>query len=191
MQGIKKCSKQFNVVLIGKFSFKTMDTSNINKIRMSYINDNVKLFIRFCKIHDLYGFIKKYYSSILHLNADLNDRLVSTYVSVLINKEYSIYTLCKITNCNASYLASKKIERDEKIDKLNELWQEFAKEQIKKDNNIFFKKYINKHAASLSNSYYSMYGSDLSQSYSTVHLDRISQQIKSMSRVLPDYYINN
>lgn len=168
-----------------------MNTSDINKIRMSYINDNVKLFIRFCKIHDLYGFIKKHYRSIVHLNADLNGRLVSTYVSVLINKEYIIYTLCKITNCNASYLASKKIERDEKIDKFNELWQEFAKEQIKKDNDIFFKKYINKHVASLSNSYYSMYGSDLSQSYSTVHLDRISQQIQSMSSVLPDYYINN
>ena len=172
MQGIKKCSKQFNVVLIGKFSFKTMDTSNINKIRMSYINDNVKLFIRFCKIHDLYGFIKKYYSSILHLNADLNDRLVSTYVSVLINKEYIIYT---ITDCDAGYLVSKQIQRDEKINKFNELWQEFAKEQIKKDNDISFKKYINKYAASLSNPYYSMYGHDLSQSYSTVHLDRISQ----------------
>lgn len=165
-----------------------MNTSDINKIRMSYINDNVKLFIRFCKIHDLYGFIKKHYSSIFHLNADLNGRLVSTYVYVLLNKEYMIYT---ITICNGDYLASKKIERDEKIDKLNELWNEFAKEQIKKDNDIFFKKYINKHVASLSNSYYSMYGSDLSQSYSTVHLDRISQQIKSMSRVLPDYYINN
>lgn len=161
-----------------------MNTSDIN----SYINDNVKLFIRFCKIHDLYGFIKKYYSSILHLNAVLNDRLVSTYVSVLINKEYIIYT---ITDCNASYLASKKIERDEKIDKLNELWNEFAKEQIKKDKDIFLKKYINKHAASLSNYYYGMYGPDLSQSYSSVHLDRISQQIQSMSRVLPDYYINN
>ena len=168
-----------------------MNTSDINKIRMSYINDNVKLFIRFCKIHDLYGFIKKHYSSIFHLSADLNGRLVSTYVSVLINKEYSIYTLCKITNCNASYLASKKIERDEKIDKLNELWQEFAKEQIKKDNDISFKKYINKYAASLSNSYYSMYGPDLSQSYSTVHLERISQQIKSMPIILSDYYLNN
>ena len=187
MQGIKKCSKQFNVVLIGKFSFKTMDTSNINKIRMSYINDNVKLFIRFCKMHDLYGFIKKYYPSIFHLTADLNGRLVSTYVSVLINKEYSIYT---ITICNSSYLASKKTERDEKIDKLNELWQEFAKEQIKKDNDIFFKKYINKHVASLPNSYYGMYGSDLYQSYSSIHLDRISQHIKRMSRILPDYYFN-
>lgn len=164
-----------------------MNTSDIN----SYINDNVKLFIRFCKIHDLYGFIKKYYSSIIHLNADLNDRLVSTYVSVLINKEYSIYTLCKITNCNASYLASKQIQRDEKINKFNELWHEFAKKQIKKDNDISFKKYINKHAASLSNYYYGMYDDDFRQSYSTVHLDRISQQIQSMSSVLPDYYINN
>ena len=128
---------------------------------MSYINDNVKLFIRFCKIHDLYGFIKKYYSSILHLNADLNDRLVST-------------------DCDAGYLVSKQIQRDEKINKFNELWQEFAKEQIKKDNDISFKKYINKYAASLSNSY-----------YSTVHLDRISQQIKSMPRILPGYYLNN
>ena len=184
MQQIKKCSKQFNVGFIGKFSLKTMNTSDIN----SYINDNVKLFIRFCKIHDLYGFIKKYYSSILHLNADLKGRLVSTYVSVLINKEYIIYT---ITDCNASYLVSKQIQRDEKINKFNELWHEFAKEQIKKDNDISFKKYINKHAASLSNSYYSMYGPDLYQSYSTVHLDRISQQTQSMSRVLHDYYINN
>lgn len=184
MQGIKKCSKQLNVRFIGKFSLKTMNTSDIN----SYINDNVKLFIRFCKMHDLYGFIKKYYSSILHLNADLNDRLVSTYVSVLINKEYIIYT---ITDCNASYLVSKQIQRDEKINKFNKLWHEFAKEQIKKDDDISFKKYINKHVASLSNSYYSMYDSDLSKSYSTVHLDRISQQIQSMSRVLPDYYINN
>ena len=191
MQQIKKCSKQLNVRFIGKFSLKTMNTSDMNKIRMSYINDNVKLFIRFCKIHDLYGFIKKYCISIIHLNADLNDRPVSTYVSVLINKEYSIYTLCKITNCNASYLASKKIERDEKIDKLNELWNEFAKEQIKKDKDIFLKKYFNKHAASLSNYYYGMYDDDFRQSYSTVHLDRISQQIKSMSSVLPDYYINN
>lgn len=158
MQQIKKCSKQLNVGFIGKFSLKTMNTQDIN----SYINDNVKLFIRFCKIHDLYGFIKKYYRSILHLNADLNDRLVSTYVSVLINKEYIIYT---ITDCNASYLVSKQIQRDEKINKFNELWHEFAKEQIKKDNDIAFKKYINKHAASLSNSYYSMYGPDLWQNY--------------------------
>lgn len=163
-----------------------MNTSDINKIRLSYINDNIKLFIRFCKTHDLYGFIKKYYSSIFHLNADLNGRLVSTYVYVLLNKEYMIYVT---TYCNGSYLASKKIERDEKIDKLNELWNEFAKEQIKKDNDIYFKKYINKHVASLSNSSY-MYGSDLSQSYSSIHLERISQQIKSMSRILPDY-LNN
>lgn len=155
---------------------------------MSYINDNVKLFIRFCKIHDLYGFIKKYYSSILHLNADLNGRLVSTYVSVLLNKEYIIYT---ITDCNASYLVSKEIELNEKINKFNELWHEFAKEQIKKDNDISLKNYINRYAYSLSNSYYSMCDSDLSKSYSTAHLDRISQQIQSMYGVLPDYYINN
>lgn len=165
-----------------------MNTSDINKIRMSYINDNVKLFIRFCKIHDLYGFIKKYYSSILHLNADLNGRLVSTYVSVLLNKEYIIYT---ITDCNASYLVSKEIELNEKINKFNELWHEFAKEQIKKDNDISLKNYINRYAYSLSNSYYSMCDSDLSKSYSTAHLDRISQQIQSMYGVLPDYYINN
>ena len=164
-----------------------MNTSDINKIRMSYINDNVKLFIRFCKMHDLYGFIKKHYPSIFHLNADLNGRLVSTYVSVLINKEYIIYT---ITNCDAGYLVSKQIQRDEKINKFNELWQEFAKEQIKKDNDISFKKYLNKYAASLSNSYYGMYGSDLYQSYSSIHLDRISQHIKRMSRILPDYYFN-
>ena len=155
---------------------------------MSYINDNVKLFIRFCKIHDLYGLIKKYYSSIVHLNADLNGRLVSTYVSVLINNEYIIYT---ITDCDDDYLVSKQIQRDEKINKFNKLWHEFAKEQIKKDNDISFKKYINKYAASLSNSYYSMYGPDLSQSYSSIHLDRISQQIQSMSRILPVYCINN
>ena len=170
--------------LLENLVLKTMNTSDIN----TYINDNVKLFIRFCKMHDLYGFIKKYYRSIVHLDADLNGRLVSTYVSVLINKEYIIYT---IANYNGSYLASKKIERDEKIDKLNELWHEFAKEQIKKDNDISLNKYVNKYAASLSNYYYGMYGDDLSQSYSTVHLDRISQQIQSMSSVLPDYYINN
>lgn len=110
---------------------------NIDK---SFINGNIKLFIRFCKIHGLYGFITKHYGSIFNLSDDLNGRRVSTYVSVLLNNEYISYITNYYNDCD---LALKQIERNKKTNKLNELWHEtnklnelwheFAKEQIKKD----------------------------------------------------------
>jgi len=162
-----------------------MKTLDINKIRSSDISDDVKLFIRFCKIHDLYGFITKHYRSIFNLSADLNGRRVSTYVSALLNRD---------NICGTSYYdwVSKKRERQEKINKLTELWHEFAKEEIKKDNEISIERLINEYARhSLSNSYYGTYGSSLWQSCSIADLNSINSQIQSMSNSLINDYLNN
>lgn len=167
-----------------------MKKLDINKIRSSDISDDVKLFIRFCKIHDLYGFITKHYRSIFNLSADLNGRRVSTYVSALLNRN---------NICSTSYYdwVSKKREREEKTNKLTVLWHEFAKEQIKKDNEISIERLINEYARdSLSNSYYgNYYGSNVSnilwQSYSSVYLNSINEQIQRMSNSLINDYLNN
>ena len=164
-----------------------MKIFDMNKIDTSYISNDVKLFIRFCKIHDLYGFITKYYRSIFNLSIDLNGRRVSTYVSVLLNRE----NICATTASYNDWLSRQK-ERQEKINKLTELWHAFAKEEIKKDNEISIERLINEYARhSLSNSYYGTYGSSLWQSCSIADLNSINSQIQSMSNSLINDYLNN
>lgn len=44
---------------------------NIDKYDKTFINDNIKLFIRFCKIYGLYNNIIKHYNDIFHLYWEL------------------------------------------------------------------------------------------------------------------------
>lgn len=161
---------------------------NVDKFDKSFINDNIKLFIRFCKIHGLYNNIIKHYTDIFHLYWDLNDRRMSSYVSHLLMKD-------NITSEDYADFAFKKQEREKNVEKFSRYWNEFAKNQIKKNDEYHTERLLEQYRKRLTSSFYGSYGSnsfnDFFPSYCSTDLGLLNRQILTNINGMIYNYVDN
>ena len=161
---------------------------NIDKYDKTFINDNIKLFIRFCKIYGLYNNIIKHYNDIFHLYWDLNDRRMSSYVSHLLMKD-------NIISKDYADFAFKKQEREKNVEKFSQYWNEFAKNQIKKNDEYYTERLLEQYRNRLTSSFYGSYGSNsfsnFFQSYGSTNSELLDRQILNNINGMVSNYINN
>lgn len=159
---------------------------NMDKYYKSFINDNIKLFIRFCKIHGLYNNIIKHYNDIFHLYWDLNDRRMSSYVSHLLMKD-------NIKSEDYADFVFKQQEREKNVKKFNQYWNEFAKNQIKKNDEYHTARLLEQYRTRLLTS--SFYGSNSSSnffpSYGSTNSELLDRQILNNINGMVSNYIDN
>ena len=162
---------------------------NMDKYYKSFINDNIKLFIRFCKIHGLYNNIIKHYNDIFHLYWDLNDRRMSSYVSHLLMKD-------NIKSEDYADFVFKQQEREKNVKKFNQYWNEFAKNQIKKNDEYHTERLLEQYRTRLlTSSFYGSYGSNSSSnffpSYGSTNSELLDRQILNNINGMVSNYIDN
>lgn len=162
---------------------------NIDKYDKTFINDNIKLFIRFCKIYGLYNNIIKHYNDIFHLYWDLNDRRMSSYVSHLLMKD-------NIKSEDYADFVFKQQEREKNIEKFNQYWNEFAKNQIKKNDEYHTARLLEQYRTRLlTSSCYGSYGSnsfsDFFPSYGSADLELLNGQILNNINGMIYNYVRN